>query len=308
MGRKERHDVDYFPFFIKDGRTLFILEGKYQCKGTGFFTNLFRFLSRTPDHHFQLKKESDRLFFFASTKCDEESALDMIDIMVTTGKLDRDLWTQEKVIASQDYLDSIQEAYRKRENNCISMGAIKELYKITSGRNAHISGKLPEEIPTDPIIGQITSPDNPQSKGKERKGKESISKKAKIPLPENFQISPAVYQWAKNKGHTRLDEHLESFKAKCRANGYQYIDWDSAFMEAVRSDWAKLKPTGGNGNGGIRTARSDPRDKTLQSREDAEIAAIIAKRQAAKQSACRDTGGNANDHDEPDLPGVKLTG
>lgn len=67
-------------------------------------------------------------------------------------------------------------------------------------------------------------------------------------------------------------------------------------------------PAGGNGNGGIRTARSDPRDKTLQSREDAEIAAIIAKRQAAKQSACRDTGGNANGHDAPDLPGVQLTG
>jgi hypothetical protein len=68
-------------------------------------------------------------------------------------------------------------------------------------------------------------------------------------------------------------------------------------------------PAGGNGNGkGIRTSRTDPRDPALQSREDAEVAAIIARREAAKQSARSDTGGNAKPDDEPDLPGVQLTG
>ncbi len=52
MARPERHDVDYFPFYVKDGRTLFILESKYGCMGTGFFTNVMRFLCQTPDHHF----------------------------------------------------------------------------------------------------------------------------------------------------------------------------------------------------------------------------------------------------------------
>ncbi len=31
------------------------------------------------------------------------------------------------------------------------------------------------------------------------------------------------------------------FKAKCRANGYKYVDWDAAFMEAIRGDWAELR-------------------------------------------------------------------
>jgi len=152
MGRKERKDIDYFPFFIKDGRTLFILEGKYQCKGTGFFTNLFRFLSRTPDHHFQIKDESDRLYFFTTTKCDSESALDMINLMVTTGKLDRELWEKENVLASQDFLDSIQEAYRKRANNCITLEEIRQKY-ITTGRNTQAGAKLPEETTDDGGFG-----------------------------------------------------------------------------------------------------------------------------------------------------------
>ena len=73
--------------------------------------------------------------------------------------------------------------------------------------------------------------------------------------------------------------------------------------------WLDEKPpVGGNGNGGIRTARSDPRDKTLQSREDAEVAAIIARREAAKKSARCNTGGDAVEDDAPDLPGVQLGG
>jgi len=60
------------------------------------------------------------------------------------------------------------------------------------------------------------------------------------PLPDDFGISDAVKAWSIEKGHTRLPEHLEAFKLKCKAKSYAYADWDAAFMEAVRGDWAKL--------------------------------------------------------------------
>ena len=55
--------------------------------------------------------------------------------------------------------------------------------------------------------------------------------------------------------------------------------------------WEDERPPdgGGNGNVGIRTARSDPRDKTLQSREDAECARITAEWEAAKASSGSNT-------------------
>lgn len=71
-----------------------------------------------------------------------------------------------------------------------------------------------------------------------------------IPIPEDFTISDRVRAWAKEKGHTNLEEHLESFKAKSKAKGYVYVDWDSAFMEAIRENWAKIdsrKTTVNNG-------------------------------------------------------------
>ena len=96
-----------------------------------------------------------------------------------------------------------------------------------------------------------------EAKNKNKSRNKSKSKGAPSPLPEDFSVSERVKTWASEKGHTRLSEHLESFKAKCLAKGYKYVDWDSAFMEAIRGDWAKLN---GSGYGGKRSAESEVDD------------------------------------------------
>lgn len=83
-------------------------------------------------------------------------------------------------------------------------------------------------------------------KRREEKSKSTVAtrpapRRLKTPLPENFTVSPRVTAWAAGKGYTQLDEHLEAFKRKCEAKGYTNIDWDAAFMEAIREDWAKLR-------------------------------------------------------------------
>ena len=143
MGRHSKKDVEYFPFYAKDGRTLHILEGKYACKGTGFFTNVFRFLCGRPDHHFSIEDECDRMWFFSETKCDEEAGMDMLNIMAITGKIDKELW-KNKIIASQDFLDSVSGAYKNRINEITTLSKIREFYGITYVRNTQ-EGELPEE-------------------------------------------------------------------------------------------------------------------------------------------------------------------
>ncbi|WP_152564845.1 helix-turn-helix domain-containing protein [Cupriavidus metallidurans] len=84
-----------------------------------------------------------------------------------------------------------------------------------------------------------------------KKGKAGKTKAAKTPIPNGFGISEGVRKWAQAKGHARLEEHLEHFIGIARANGYQYADWDQAFMNAVRNDWARLRQNPrGTGNGG----------------------------------------------------------
>ena len=64
---------------------------------------------------------------------------------------------------------------------------------------------------------------------------------AKRPMPADFAISPRVRAWAAAGGFAQLDQHLDAFRRKCAANGYRYVDWDAALMEAIREDWAKLR-------------------------------------------------------------------
>ena len=66
----------------------------------------------------------------------------------------------------------------------------------------------------------------------------------KVPLPSDFAVSSRVSAWAIEKGYDRLPDHLDAFRRKAEMNAYRYADWDLAFMEAVREDWAKLRGNG----------------------------------------------------------------
>lgn len=83
--------------------------------------------------------------------------------------------------------------------------------------------------------------------GDEAREARTPTRSRKTSMPEGFGVSDRVRAWAAEKGFGRLDEHLEAFKAKCQAKGYTYSEWDSAFMEAIREDWAKLRGRGPNG-------------------------------------------------------------
>jgi hypothetical protein len=236
MGRPERHDADYFPFYVKDGKTLFILESKYGLQGIGFFTNLMRFLTRQTDHHICIKDESDRLYFFAQIRCPEDVGTDMINLMVKTGKIDSGLWHENHVIVSQDLLDSLRDAYKNRNNPIVEMDQIRVSY--------HINKVTPPENP-------ITSPDKPQRKLKETKGKENII--GLIPLPD----------WMPRDAWESFLEMRKSIKAAPTEKAIQLLveklgrlknegnDPRGVLEESISNNWKGLFPlkTGGNGNG-----------------------------------------------------------
>jgi hypothetical protein len=90
-------------------------------------------------------------------------------------------------------------------------------------------GVIPEDSRTTPAEVKVSKVKLSKERGK------------KTPIPENFSISGRVKAWALEHGFDRLDEHMEAFKRKVAMNGYTYIDWDAAFMEAIRGDWAKLR-------------------------------------------------------------------
>jgi len=71
-------------------------------------------------------------------------------------------------------------------------------------------------------------------------GDEGGRAKRRAPLPAGFGISDRVRTWAAKNRHERLEDRLEHFVGYAKRNGKTYVDWDEAFMAAIREDWAKL--------------------------------------------------------------------
>lgn len=98
-------------------------------------------------------------------------------------------------------------------------------------------------------------------------------KPEKTLMPEDFGISEAVRAWANLKGHAHLEKHLEHFRLAAKAKSYVYADWDAAFMNAIRGDWAKVGAQSASG-GNLRLSFA-------QQRQQAEIAAFVNDSPAA---------------------------
>ena len=186
MARPERRDVDYFPFFAKRGRTLNILQSKFGLEGIGFFTNLMRFLALTPDHHYCIKDDIDRMNFFAEIGVQDERGIEMIELMIKTEKLDGELWEKHRVIVSEAFLASLKEAYKKRNNEIITIEEIRE--KFERGCNNRVSGTgNPVSVSSKDTETELSDQyldDNPQSKVKKSK-----VKKSKVNIPASPDVS-----------------------------------------------------------------------------------------------------------------------
>ena len=135
----------------------------------------------------------------------------------------------------------------------------------------------PEEPPHPAGVSPLSSkPPNSRGKGQPKK----------LPLPEPFAVTERVQRWASEKGYAHLEEHLEAFVRKATANAYRYADWDAAFMEAIREDWAKLRGRGTNGAAPAgehaTTAASDVQRSADWLEEDRQHRAIVAQQRAAR--------------------------
>lgn len=124
-------------------------------------------------------------------------------------------------------LNTIKSQKRNRsQKGTVPFFHVKSSQNGTPNSSQNGTGNLPEE---------------PIKESKDINTSKKITKKISMILPEDFGISEDVREWAREKGYDRLDEHLERFIGYAKANGKTYVDWDEAFKNAIRDDWAKLR-------------------------------------------------------------------
>lgn len=158
MARPQRNNVDYFPHYISDGKKMFIIESKFGNDGYAVWFKILETLAKTDDHWIDLQDESNLMFLSAKCRVSDEKLIEIIEAVVKLGELDDELWNQQKVIWCQKFNDSIEDAYRKRSNNCMNK---ETLISVLKGLGRNIKG-----------FTERKGVKNPQSKVKDSKENE----------------------------------------------------------------------------------------------------------------------------------------
>jgi hypothetical protein len=155
-------------------------------------------------------------------------------------------WSKHQVIQKPTYRHPMPPGWTK------PLGSLQNHSSTSSGLASEHSSSSTEQAANHSrtSIKLIRDHSNPEGNGMEWKGKEgsvSSRKRAAHPqkktIPKGFVISERVQQWAASRGYQDLEAHHEAFVTKVKANGNTYADWDAAFMNAIRDDWAKLRQT-----------------------------------------------------------------
>lgn len=106
------------------------------------------------------------------------------------------------------------------------------------------SNALADRKQDAPLDRGETEAETYKTEAEKKAAKAAVSaKKKKSQIPENFgnPFTPALQEWLDRRGETQAKAHLIHFVGYAKANAKTYADWDQAFQNAVRDDWAGIR-------------------------------------------------------------------
>ena len=138
------------------------IEKKYGNDGYAVWFKLLEELGSNRYHYLDLEDDVQMMFLTDKCNVEDDVLLSIIDDLVKLGEFDKKLWT-DRILVNESFLESIQDAYRKRATDCPSVNQIISVLNANGRKIAH----------PDPPNGRKITGINPQRKEKERKEKES---------------------------------------------------------------------------------------------------------------------------------------
>lgn len=136
MGRHEKNDVDYFPFYCKEGKTMHVIESKYRNDGFACWVKILRQLATTDFHYLDLRDELDILYLASKCLVEQETLIGILDILAKFNEIDTELWTKHRIVWNQKFVDSINDAYSKRRNKPLLRESLFNKLHLNAGGNA----------------------------------------------------------------------------------------------------------------------------------------------------------------------------
>ena len=255
MARPKRQTVDYFPHFVKGGRTIFILEDRFGNDGYAFWFKVLEILGEAEGHFYDCSNGSNWAFLLAKTHLTEEEANNIISVLIDLGKIDAELWEAKRILWVENFVKNLSEVYRTRHTDL----PLKPCFE-------------PEKPVKEEVISEKTEVQEGFSAGKHTKEKESKGEERKekkypyqgicdlwnsicVSLPKIAKLTEA----RKQKIRSRLDEFgcqpeewlttAETLFKRVQASDFltgRKTDWKASFDWVFDNGKNWVKVTEGN--------------------------------------------------------------
>lgn len=211
MARPQRNTVDYYPHMVGDGKKIYFIEKKYGNDGYATWHKILEKLCSTENHFLNLNEEEEVMYLAAKCNVTEDTLLSIINDLVKIGSFNKSMW-ENRIIWCQKLIDSIDDAYNKRNNNCISLEGLRVLL-VGLGILKHDKGVLKVPVNT------------------QRRVEESKVKKSKGFMPP---LVEEVEQYFK-------DNNYDPFIAKKAFDYYAVAGWKDSKGNPVLSWKQKMQ-------------------------------------------------------------------
>ena len=229
MSRPKKATVDYFPHFVKHGKTMFIIENKYGNNGYAFWFKLLELLGQTENHFLDCNNSAQWEYLLSYTKIEDAIALQMLDLLASLGAIDGDLW-KHKNIWSEKLIKNLEDVYSRREVVLYTKDDIRALCQQLY-----------------PLKG-ITVSINPHIILKDSKLKENRVKDIKVSYAEFVNMTEKEYNTLIEKLGKELTENkIEDLNLWKGSKGKKTSSDYMTILSWVRKDKKDTKTGGGGG-------------------------------------------------------------
>lgn len=105
VGRPVKTNADYFKHFSKNGKTKRILFQRMGHVGKSCWWELLEVLTDTDNHFLDVSSDMEWLDLLAVLGIDEATANQFFSLLVRLGKIDQELWENDRIVWCQSLID-----------------------------------------------------------------------------------------------------------------------------------------------------------------------------------------------------------